>query len=84
MATLIIDGEETQIPDNSLIMDACEDAGVPFACRAGICATCVITVTEGMENLEPRTEAEEDMGLADDQRLGCQAIIKSGTVVATF
>lgn len=84
MAKFVMDGQETEIADGSPIMDACEDAGVPFACRAGICATCVITVEEGMENLEPRTQAEEDMGLADDQRLGCQAIIKSGTVVATF
>lgn len=84
MATIIIDGEEHQLPDGSPIMDACEDLGVPFACRAGMCGTCIITVQEGMENLEPTTPEEEDMGLADDQRLACQAIIKSGTVVATF
>jgi ferredoxin len=84
MAKIIIDGEEKQIDDGSAIVDACEDLGVPFACRAGICATCVITVKEGLENLEPKTQEEEDMGLADDQRLGCQAVIKSGTVVATY
>lgn len=84
MATIIIDGEEFQVADGSPIMDACEDAGVPFVCRAGVCGTCVLTIKEGMENLEPRTPEEEDMGLADDQRLGCQAVIRSGTVVASF
>ncbi|MFA7692141.1 MAG: (2Fe-2S)-binding protein [Candidatus Hydrogenedentes bacterium] len=84
MATIIIDGETREVPDGTSIMDACEDLGVMFVCRAGICGTCVITVTEGMENLEPKTEEEENMDLSDDQRLACQAIIKSGTVVATF
>jgi len=84
MATIIIDGEEKQVADGSPIMDACDDLGVPFACRVGICGTCVITILEGMENLAPKTQGEEDMGLADDQRLACQAVINSGTVVASY
>ncbi len=84
MATIIIDGEEKQVADGSPIMDACEDLGVPFACRAGMCGTCVITIVTGVENLEPKTQEEKDMGLADDQRLACQTVVKSGTVVATY
>lgn len=84
MAIIVIDGQEQEVPDGSPIMNACDDLGVPFACRAGICATCIITVTEGMENLMPKTQAEEDMGLASDQRLACQAVIRSGKVIATY
>ncbi len=84
MAVIIIDGEKKEIPDGSPIMDACDDLGVPFGCRAGQCALCTITVLEGMENLEEKTQSEKDIGLEDNQRLACQAVIKTGTVVAEY
>ncbi len=84
MATIIIDGEQKEVADGSAIMDACEDLGVPLGCRAGQCGMCIITIREGMENLEPMNDAEKDLGLDDDQRLACQAIIRSGTVVAAY
>ena len=84
MATIIIDGEEQQVADGSPIMDACEDLGVPFACRAGMYGSDVIAVQEGVENLEPKAPGGEDMGVADNPRLACRAIITSGTVVAAF
>lgn len=84
MAIINIDGEERELSDGTNIMDACDDLGVPFGCRAGQCGMCTITIIEGMENLEPLTDLENDMGLADDQRLACQAVIRSGTVVATY
>jgi ferredoxin len=37
-----------------------------------------------MENLEAMTPEEENMGLAENQRLACQAVIRSGTVVASY
>jgi ferredoxin len=84
MAKIIIDGKEQEVADGDLIMDACDELGVPFGCRAGQCAACTITIVEGMENLEPPTRFEEDMGLANDQRLACQAVIRSGVVVARY
>lgn len=84
MATIIIDGESKEVPDGSAIMDACEDLGVPFGCRAGQCALCTITIVEGQENLAEKTQAELDMGLEDNQRLACQAVINTGTVVAEY
>ncbi len=84
MATIIVDGKEKEVPDGSPIMDPCEDLGVPLGCRAGQCGMCMITVQEGMENLEPMNHAEKDLGLDDDQRLACQAVIRSGTVRAEY
>jgi len=84
MAEIIIDGQKKEVADGSPIMDTCEDLGVPFGCRAGQCAMCTITILEGMENLAEKTQAEKDMGLADNQRLACQALINSGTVVAEY
>lgn len=84
MATLIIDDQELVLPDHSPIIETCMELGVPFSCESGQCATCVIMVAEGMQNLEPMNDVEEEMGLRDNERLACQARIKSGTVRATW
>lgn len=88
MAKLIFDhnGEEVELPDGSLIAEACEEAGVPFACTEGVCGTCVIEVKEGMENLNAPTQEEQDfLGEGTcDERLACQCKIKKGTVKISF
>lgn len=73
--------EEFEIKDGSSIIEVCEEVGIPFACTEGACGTCVVRVLEGMENLSPFTEAEEDfLGSMEDERLACQCEIKRGTV----
>lgn len=85
MAKLILNGEKIEVTDGECIKDACEEAGVPFACEEGICGTCIIEVEEGMENLSEFTEEEEDfIGDEDQERLACQCKIKGGCVKATF
>ncbi|HOQ32732.1 MAG TPA: 2Fe-2S iron-sulfur cluster-binding protein [Candidatus Hydrogenedens sp.] len=84
MAKIIGYGNEQELPDGSPIIHACEKLGVPFGCRAGQCGTCIITIEDGMENLEPKNFLEEDMGLADNQRLACQTRIRSGIVVISW
>ncbi|MBA3956966.1 MAG: (2Fe-2S)-binding protein [Parachlamydiaceae bacterium] len=88
MAKLIFDGneEEIELPDGSAIAEACEEAGVPFACTEGVCGTCVIEVKEGKENLSNPTQEEEDfLGAGScDERLACQCRIKQGNVRITF
>lgn len=84
MAKIIAYGKEVDLPDNSPIIQACEELGVPFGCRAGQCGTCIITVEEGMENLEPKNYQEESMGLLENQRLACQARIRTGVVVISW
>ncbi|MGB2925958.1 MAG: 2Fe-2S iron-sulfur cluster-binding protein [Limnothrix sp.] len=51
----------------------------------GQCATCMVEVLEGMENLSPRTEFEQRR-LAkrpDNYRLACQTLVNGQVVVAT-
>lgn len=87
MAKLIFEEseEEVELPDNSEISEACEDAGLPFACSEGVCGTCVIKVTKGMENLTPFTQEEIDfLGEEADERLACQCKIKEGNVEISF
>jgi ferredoxin len=79
------ENEEYDLPEGSPIAEACENAGVPFACTEGVCGTCVIEVKEGMENLSEFTQEEEDfLGELDEERLACQCKIKNGDVTISF
>ncbi len=78
-------GEEHQIEASEPIAQVCEEAGVPFACTEGVCGTCIIEVTEGMENLSEYTQEEEDfLGDLDNERLACQCKLKGGLVKIKF
>jgi ferredoxin len=87
MAKLIFNqiGEEKEVADGAPIAEACEEAGIPFACTEGVCGTCVIEVTDGMENLSNFTREEEDfLGEMGNERLACQCKIKGGCVKINF
>lgn len=89
MAKLIFDntGEEKELDDESGIAEACEEAGVPFACTEGICGTCIVEVVDGNENLSPPSEAEIDfLGETGTckERMACQCKIMKGQVKITF
>ena len=78
-------GQEQEIEPNGSIAEACEEAGVPFACTEGVCGTCVIEVTEGMENLSEFTQEEEDfLGEKGCERLACQCRLREGSVKVKF
>jgi ferredoxin len=88
MAKLIFDHnkEEIELEDGAAIAEACEEAGVPFACTEGVCGTCVIEIVDGKDNLTPPTQEELDF-LGDgtcDERLACQCKIKSNYVKISF
>ncbi len=77
--------EEVTIPDGSDIKEACEQAGIPFACSEGVCGSCIIEITEGMSNLSAFTQAENDfLGEMQNERLACQCKIKKGEVKIRF
>lgn len=88
MGKLIFEGtgEEKQLENDSPIAEACEEAGVPFACTEGICGTCVVEVLEGMEHLSHFTQEEKDF-LGNEEgkeRLACQCKLKGGCVRLLF
>jgi ferredoxin len=88
MPKLVFDhsGDEIELEEGAPIAEACEEAGVPFACTEGVCGTCVIEIKEGKENLSRPTQEELDF-LGDgtcDERLACQCRIKLGSVKITF
>lgn len=53
--------------------------------KKGRCTTCKMIVEEGMENLEELTDQEsrfrEMKALKPNERLTCQAILNTGTIV---
>lgn len=61
------------------------DHNVPMehACGGnGFCTTCMCAVKDGMPNISPRNDREENMGVTDDpNRLGCQAEITGDVTV---
>ena len=61
------------------------DAGIPMehACGGnGFCTTCMCKVRAGMENLSPRNDREENMGVMEDpDRLSCQSEVNGDVTV---
>jgi len=75
---------EVLVKDGSEMREACEDLGVKFSCRNGLCGTCMIDVLEGEENLSPLTEAEKVLKRDSKNRLACQCKIEKGNVKIDF
>ncbi|HLD06665.1 MAG TPA: 2Fe-2S iron-sulfur cluster-binding protein [Candidatus Nanoarchaeia archaeon] len=83
--TFFESGIRKELPDSSGIKEACEDAGIPFGCKDGLCGTCLVTVIEGRENLSPKNDKENDLlGPAGDERLACQCILKQGNITIKY
>ena len=83
-------GEEVVLEEGSELQEACEEAGVPFACTEGVCGTCVIEVEESSrQNLSEPTQEEidflgDDVAESGEERLACQCQIKKGIVKISF
>ena len=62
------------------ILQIALDSGIPMehACGGnGFCTTCMCKVGHGMDQLSPRNDREENMGVIDDpDRLSCQTIVE--------
>ena len=60
------------------------DSSVCFGCEAGVCATCLINIKEGQENLNEPDEIEkntlERLGCCKTNRLACQSKILKGQI----
>ena len=84
MAQIILNDDVIEIPDGDRIVNYIEEAGVPIGCSNGVCGTCEVEVLEGMDNLSARNQEEEDLGMEGNRRLGCQCMIKVGSVKLTY
>ncbi len=61
-----------------------EGSGIVYGCREGDCATCIMDVVEGWENLSQPSVVEDrilrENAAGRHQRLACQAQILGGKV----
>ncbi len=76
---------EVDAPEGKSILHIALDAGIPMehACGGnGFCTTCMCRVKEGMQNLSPRNDREENMGITEDpDRLSCQSEVRGDVSV---
>lgn len=80
MGKIIRDNKEMEVGNDGAIVSACEELGIAFGCRSGVCSICIIEIIGGMENLNQKTLQEETIDLEKNCRLACQCKIKRGTV----
>ena len=80
MAEIHFDEKVEKIKDGEMIQKSCEKLGIPFSCKDGTCATCMVEIKEGMENLSEMNDKEKNMGLEEPYRLACQCKIKKGKI----
>lgn len=73
---------ELDLPPGKNFREAVQDGGgtILFGCEQGVCGTCLVTVDEGMENIDDKTEQEDQtlqvFAAEPNQRLTCQCNMK--------
>jgi len=88
MATIFFAGDDfsVEVKDGTRLQDAVDEyqPDILFGCREGACATCLIVVNTGAENLSAITEEEEVMLTPEEMssglRLACQCRIERGAI----
>ncbi len=66
------------------VLKTAQDNQIPMesACGGnGFCTTCLCGIEKGAENLSPKNDREENMGIEEPQRLGCQAVVQGDVTV---
>jgi 2Fe-2S ferredoxin len=76
-----------EVEAGSKLIDIVEECGssLLFGCRQALCGTCIMTVLEGGENLNPITDDEkitlDGHEAQPGQRLGCQCTVNGDIVI---
>lgn len=85
--TFIVNGQPivAEAKEGDSLLSIALDNGIPMehACGGnGFCTTCMCKVRQGMEQLSPRNDNEENMGVMNDpDRLSCQAEVRGDVTV---
>ncbi|MEJ6390836.1 ferredoxin--NADP reductase [Gymnodinialimonas ulvae] len=86
-ATVILDGtaQEIDVAPGETLLAAALRAGLdaPYACRAGVCSTCMCTIREGEADMLTN-HALEDYEVARGVVLSCQAVPTSDKITVEY
>lgn len=81
--TFVSIDKTVEVETGSLLKDIVDQMEIdfPFGCRLGSCGTCRCVITDGHENVNDLTEAEQDLfesltSVGRHERLGCQLTIQ--------
>ncbi|MFO0754879.1 MAG: 2Fe-2S iron-sulfur cluster-binding protein [Byssovorax sp.] len=72
------------VPEGERLLDLCDRlrAPVSFSCRSATCGTCLVTIHEGQDLLDPPGHDEREVlaifAAPPAERLACQAVIRPG------
>lgn len=74
-------------PDSSLLeIIECNNLQIEAGCRMGVCGADPVAILEGMENLSPVSQEEQNtlerLGLGGDNRLACCARVRGSVTVS--
>ncbi|PJC45463.1 ferredoxin [Candidatus Pacearchaeota archaeon CG_4_9_14_0_2_um_filter_30_8] len=84
MPKITLNNKSEEVPEGKNPYETFEKLGMEFGCHNGICGTCKTKVKKGMENINPKTEEEEEFPLDDDERLGCQCHRLKGDIEVEY
>lgn len=79
--TFLTTGDVFEVPSGTRFLDLCEQNDAPheFGCTVGSCGTCRLVLEEGADNVQPKTDEEQDtLDMVTEEtgaRLGCQMVI---------
>ncbi len=86
-ATIILDGtaQTVDVAPGETVLEAALRSGLdaPYACRAGVCSTCMCNVVEGQADMLTN-HALEDYEVARGVVLSCQAVPVSDTITVEY
>lgn len=87
-ATFLPSDESIEIDSDTTLREAAHLLGIDVHDRCGgmgACCNCIVTVTEGMDNICPKTIIEEAVFyLEPDDRLSCQCKITGDVTIKTL
>jgi ferredoxin len=71
-------GDKITVEENINLSESMDVTNSPilFGCRTGICATCIVKVIEGFDNLSPASDDEKEVldifDKGENTRLACK------------
>ncbi|MEZ5974724.1 MAG: 2Fe-2S iron-sulfur cluster-binding protein [Planctomycetota bacterium] len=79
--TLTDSGDRFEVPAGTSLIEFAQDQNIlSFGCTMGSCGVCCVIVEQGMDNLNPISDVEQEttemVSSSPNARLACQLVIQ--------